>query len=115
MGTSSSIDRQNAASLDSVAPRAMQAQAALGEGPRVNSEFMVSQPSSTAISIAFCQYFTAARRSSSFGLAQRYIGRMDASRTPKSERSRFSSATRSGYARGWTHHSRKSGRGESSR
>ncbi|MCZ7679006.1 MAG: hypothetical protein M5U28_09745 [Sandaracinaceae bacterium] len=115
IGTSSSMERQKAASLASVCVRAWHAQAAEGEGPRVSSEFIESHPSSTAISIAFCQYRMAARRSSSFGLAQRYIGRSEASRTPCSSRSRLSAVTRSGCARGCTHHSKKSERGESSR
>ena len=58
---------------------------------------MVVQPSSTAwIRMATFQYFTAARRSSSCGLAHRYIGRSEAIFTPWSLSAFLKLAMRSG-------------------
>ena len=57
-GTSSSIERHQAASLDSWVnwpPQQLAECPRSGEGPRPNSEFIVSTPISTAISIAFLQ------------------------------------------------------------
>jgi hypothetical protein len=59
-GSSSSIDRQNCASLRLAA-----------SGRPLNSEFMTSQPRSTVSSMARFQYRTAACRSSSSGPDQR--------------------------------------------
>ena len=55
-GSSSSIDRQNCASLRLAC-----------SGRPLNSEFITEQPRSTVISIARFQYRTAAWRSSSSG------------------------------------------------
>jgi hypothetical protein len=57
IGTNSSMDFQKAASDVSVVPPAQQEVCPdpPGEGPRPNSEFMVSQPSSTAIWMAAFQ------------------------------------------------------------
>ena len=61
IGTSSSIERNQAASQASVKAPAQQQQwlGTSGDGPRPNSEFMVSQPISTATWIAAFQFLTA--------------------------------------------------------
>ncbi len=76
--------RKNAASQASVNAPAQQVQwlGTSGEGPRPNSEFIVSQPTSSATRIASFQFRTAVSRSASIGLAQRYIGSSEASCTP---------------------------------
>ena len=99
IGTSTSIERHHAASLASVVIPPAQQDEQLprsGCGPRPNSEFMVSTPSSTATWMAFCQYQRAAWRSASSGLAQRYIGSSEAIFTPCSVNARLKERRRSG-------------------
>ena len=98
IGTSSSMESQKAASQVSVVPPAQQElkEAKFGDGPRPNSEFIVSQSISTATRMAFLQYRIAATRSTGCGLAQRYMGRSEASFTPLSLSARLNSRIRSG-------------------
>ena len=89
---------QKADSQVSVVPPAQQAlkDAKFGDGPRPNSEFIVSQSISTAMAMAAFQYRMAARRSTGCGLAQRYMGSSEASLTPASASARLKARVRSG-------------------
>ena len=65
IGTSSSMDFQNAISQSSAISGPTLKWHRSGDGPRSKIELTVSHSSSTAISIALFQYLTAASRSSS--------------------------------------------------
>ncbi len=102
-GRSSSIDRQNWASL-----------AAAASGRPLNSEFIVSTPRSAVIWMARFQYRTAAWRSSSSGPDHRYSGSTDATCTPAACRARENAAICARSARGCRKNGMKSSRGDSS-
>ena len=119
MGSSSSIERNQAASQASLVLRLVarplrSATVRSGEAPRPNSLTMRRQSISTATSMAFFQQRTAHWRSSSKGLAQRYIGCSEARPTPAERIAALNSLMRGFVARGMTHQSRKSLRGDSS-
>jgi hypothetical protein len=115
MGSSSSMERNQAASHISPvwAPCGPPAERS-GDAPRPNSDTISAQSISRATSMAFLQQRMAHCRSSSKGLAQRYMGCSDASATPLSRIACRNAAMRSRVARGITHQSRKSLRGDSS-